>query len=223
MISRIPRFIVPNLIFGQKYDYAIVRERTSKAFTLPSVNIRFQSPTGEAFYITNDEQLHKALKAAEKGGAKFIEVKVFKDAGGAPAAASSAPRQTTAPASTAAAPAASRPAAAPASSHPVAAGAGTLASYKLTGDAKSASDRVIVEPQQASDHFLFNVKPSKYDTDVVVELKGTALNFLTTHTVPEGASYKTIKGTQGISLPFAPNASQLQVSGHQIKIFFPKN
>jgi len=204
----------------QKYDLASVKDKTGKAFGQGQVNIRYTSATGESYYITSDQQLHKAIKDAEKSGAKFIELKVFRDSvgGSAPAQAASRPAQAPSQPSHAA-PQSSAPAA---RSAPAAQAAGVLTSYKLYADHGSSNDRVIVDPQQTSDSFIFSVKPSKYDTDVDVQLNGQALTFLTTHTVQEGNSVKTIKGTQGISLPFAPSADQVQVIGQQIKIFFPK-
>jgi len=206
----------------QKYDLAILKDRTAKAFGQGQVNIRYTSSTGESFYITNDQQLQKAIKDAEKSGAKNIEVKAFRDTTGGAASAPAAARPATTAAPASNAPAQARPAAAPAAAPAKSAGApGALNTYKLPADRNSSNDRVTVEHQQGPDHFIFFTKPSKYDTDVEVVLNGTALQFLTTHTFTEGNAQKVCKGTQGVSLPFAPSPDQVQVVGQQIKISFP--
>jgi len=214
----------------QKYDLVTLREKASKAFNIPGVNLRYTAPSGESYFITNDQQLQKAIKEAEKSGARFVQVQAYRDSGApsgysaaAPSAASqpravaaSAPTQASAPL------AAARPATTSAVSPRAPAPAGILTSYKLLADTSSSADRVAVDAQQSADHFLFSLKPSKFDTDVDVKLDGTSLLFLTTHSVTEGNTIKTIKGTQGISLPFAPTSDSIQVMGQQIKVSFPK-
>jgi len=85
-----------------------------------------------------------------------------------------------------------------------------------------APDRTAIDAQQNDDHFLFELKPSRYETEVDVKLDGSSLNYLTTHTVQDDASTKTIKGTQGISLPFVPAPNTISVQGQKIKIMYPK-
>jgi len=211
----------------QKYDLPILKEKAQKAFNLPQVTIRYTASTGEAYFLNTEAQLHKALKDAEKS--RYAEVKVFRDSGAgsipssAPAAAPAShytppPSTASAPAAAAAArPAAAAAAAAAAAPKP----AGILLSYHLPAQS-GGPDRVAVDAQQNNDHFLFDLKPSRYDTEVDVKLDGTSLLYLTTHSVQEGNTTKTIKGTQGISLPFTPAADAIVIQGQHLKIFFPR-
>jgi len=195
----------------QKYDLALLKDKLAKAYGLPSVNIRYSN-----YFLTNDQQFHKAIKESEKANAKHVEVTVLRDsAGGAAAATASRAVATPAKPAASASPAQS---ATPASSG-AAPAAGILLSYRLPGNPGGA-ERVNVDAKQSSDHFLFSLLPSKYDTDVDVKLDGTSLLFLTTHTVNEGTTIKTIKGTQGISLPFPPTTEQVVIIGQQVKILF---
>jgi len=210
----------------QKYDLAILRDKAAKAFNQPQVTIRYTASTGESYFLSSDAQLHKALKDAEK--AKFVEVKVYKDtsAGGASAGVSAAPapaRAAAAPAPASSAPAAAAAAPRPAATPAPAAGntPGVLLSFRLNAQ-PGGPDRVAVDAQQSSDHFMFELKPSKHDTDVEVKIDGTSLLYLTTHTVQEGGTVKTIKGTQGISLPFSPAPDTITIIGQKIKITFPR-
>jgi len=98
---------------------------------------------------------------------------------------------------------------------------GILTTFRLNAQ-HGAPDRVAVDAQQFADHFLFDLKPSQYDTDVEVKLEGTSLLYLTTHSVQEGNATKTIKGTQGISLPFSPAPDTITLIGKQVKIAFPR-
>jgi len=221
----------------QKYDLNILKDKASKAFNQSQVTIRYTASTGESYFLSNDAQLQKALKDAEK--AKFIEVKVYKDtsSGNASVGVSAQPAQqqqqqqqqrsapAPAPSSSTPAPAtssssASAPraaAAAPAQQNP----SGVLLTFRIQPLA-GGPDRVAVDAQQNADHFLFELKASKHETDVEVKLDGTSLLYLTSHTVQEGATTKTIKGTQGISLPFNPSPDTISISGNKIKIMFPR-
>jgi len=197
----------------QKYDLLALRERTAKAFNVQNVNIRYTSSTNESFYITNDVQLQKAIKDVEKAGLKNLEVKVFKDTSGAPstsapAAVTSSIRNIPNVASTPAKPVVV--------STPTLSTSGTLTSFRLAA-IPNGPDRVAVEPVTLPDHFVFSVKPSKYDADIEVTLNGTTLNFLTTQTIASG---QVMKGTQTITLPSVPTPQQIQVSGQTIKIFY---
>jgi len=203
----------------QKYDLLAIRERTAKAFSVPNVNIRYTSSTNESYYITNDAQLQKAIKDGEKSGVKNLEVKVFKDGSGAPSTSApasssvrsipqSAPSTTAAKTITVATPVVTS------------SSSGALVFFRLPGNPSLSNDRVIVDPQTFQDHFLFSVKPGKYDTDVEVTLTGNTLSFLTTHSIPEGGGTKVMKGTQGITLPTSPTPQQVQVIGQQIKVFY---
>jgi len=202
----------------QKYDFNSVRERTAKAFNFPNVNIRYTSSTSESFYITNDAQLQKAIKDAEKSGAKNLEVKVFRDGGASSAQSTSAESKSprNAPSSTPA----SNVSAKPGAPTPAPASPGSLVVFKLAGVPSSSSDRVIVDPQTFDDHFLFSVKPGKYDTEIEVTLVGNTLAFLTTHSIQDGGTTKIMKGTQGITLPVNPTPQQVKVIGQQIKVFY---
>jgi len=205
----------------QKYDFSSVRDRTAKAFGISNVNIRYTSSTNESFYITNDAQLQKAIKDAEKSGAKNLEVKVFKDASGAPS--SSAPTSTASSVASRSIPSSTPTPATTSAAKPVAPTptvSGSLLVFRLPGIPSSASDRVVVDPQTFQDHFLFSVKPGKFDTDIEVTLTGNTLSFLTTHSIQEAGGTKIMKGTQGITLPLSPTPQQVQVVGQQIKVFY---
>jgi len=209
----------------QKYDLAILREKAAKTFNQSQVTIRYTAATGESYFLSNDAQLQKALKDAEK--TRFVEVKVYKDMGGSSAPVSAAPAASKPAAQPAAQPAqasapVSRPTSTPTPSAPVAAPSpGVLLSFRLQAMA-GGPDRVAVDAQQNADHFLFELKPSKHETDVEVKLDGTSLLYLTTHTVQEGPTIKTIKGTQGISLPFSPAPDTISFIGQKIRIAFPR-
>jgi len=206
----------------QKYDVALVRDRTAKAFGAPSLNVRYTSSTGESYYITNDQQLQKAIKDAEKSGAKYLELKVFREGGGAaPAAApasASRPAASAAPSAAAATPAraagAPAPAAAPSSN--------ALAHFRLPADSRSTAERADLEHKSESDHFQFSLKPSKYDTDVEVQLNGQNLSFVLSYSYREGDVIKNRQATLGVSLPYAPASSQIKVQGQTIRIYHPQ-
>jgi len=206
----------------QKYDLSVIKDRTAKAFGVGSLNVRYTSATGESYYLTNDQQLQKAIKDAEKSGAKYLELKVFREGGGAApvAAASTAAR----PATSAAAPpassaAAARPAGAPATP---AASSNALAHFKVAADPRSTAERADLEHKSESDHFSFGLKPSKYDTDVEVQLNGQALSFVLSYSYREGDLIKNRQATLGVSLPYAPTPSQVKVQGQTIKIYHPQ-
>jgi len=210
----------------QKYDLQILKEKAQKAFNLPQVTIRYTSSSGEAYFINTEAQLQKALKDAVK--ARYVEVKVFRDTGAqsnpAPAAVSASPAHAAPPAASHSAPAPahasvspSAPSAASASSAPK---PGVLLSFHLPAQS-GGPDRVAVDAQQNNDHFLFELKPSRYDTEVDVKLDGAQLLYLTSHSVHEDNAVKTIKGTQGISLPFTPAPNTISIHGQKIKIMFP--
>jgi len=207
----------------QKYDLSVIKDRTAKAFGVGSINAQYKSSTGEAYYLTNDQQLQKALKDAEKAGSKYLELKVFREGGGgAPAAAASSARPAT---SAAAAPASSAAAARPAGGAAPAAAApssNALAHFKVAADPKSTAERADLQHKAESDHFSFSLKPSKYDTEVEVQLVGQALSFILSYSYREGDLIKNRQATLGVSLPYAPAASQVVVSGQSIKIFHPQ-
>jgi len=208
----------------QKYDLSVIKDRTAKAFGVGSLNVRYTSATGESYYLTNDQQLQKAIKDAEKSGAKYLELKVFREGGGAApvASASTAARPATS-ASSAAAPAslaaAARPAGAPATP---AASSNALAHFKVAADPRSTAERADLEHKSESDHFSFGLKPSKYDTDVEVQLNGQALSFVLSYSYREGDLIKNRQATLGVSLPYAPTSSQVKVQGQTIKIYHPQ-
>jgi len=208
----------------QKYDLATIKERTAKAFGVAGLNVQFVSTSGGgSYYLTNDQQLQKALKDAEKAGSKYLELKVFREGGGgAPAAASSAAR----PATSAAAPAASSAAAArPAGGAAAAApppSSNALAHFKVAADPRSTAERADLEHKSESDHFSFGLKPSKYDTDVEVQLNGQALSFVLSYSYREGDVIKNRQATLGVSLPYAPAANQVKVQGQTIRIYHPQ-
>jgi hypothetical protein len=208
----------------QKYELAVIKDRTAKAFGVPSINAQYKSSTGESYYLTNDQQLQKALKDAEKAGSKYLELKVFREGGGgAPAAAASSAAR---PATSAAAPpassaAAARPAAAAAAAAP-APSSNALTHFKVAADPKSSAERADLQHKAEEDHFSFSLKPSKYDTDVEVQLVGQALSFVLSYSYREGDLIKNRQATLGVSLPYAPAANQVVVSGQSIKIYHPK-
>jgi len=207
----------------QKYDIGLVRDKTAKAFGVPSLNVRYTASTGESYYITNDQQLQKAIKDAEKSQAKYLELKVFREGGGgAPAASTTAaakPAAAAAPASTASAATPARssgtPAAAPSSN--------ALANFKLHADPRSTAERADLEHKTESDHFQFSLKPSKYDTDVEVQLNGQNLSFVLSYSYREGDVIKNRQATLGVSLPYPPAASQIKVQGQTIQIYHPSS
>jgi len=204
----------------QKYDLSVIKDRTAKAFGVGSLNVRYTSATGESYYLTNDQQLQKAIKDAEKSAAKFLELKVFREGGGAPAAAASTARPAT---SAAAPPASSAAAARPAGGAAApAASSNALAHFKLSADPRSTAERADLEHKSESDHFSFGLKPSKYDTDVEVQLNGQALSFVLSYSYREGDLIKNRQATLGVSLPYAPTASQVKVEGQAIKIYHPQ-
>jgi len=173
-----------------------------------------------------EKRLQKALKDAEKAGSKYLELKVFREGGGgAPAAASSSAAR---PATSAAAPAASSAAAArPAGGAPPAAAtpapsSNALAHFKVAADPRSTAERADLEHKSESDHFSFGLKPSKYDTDVEVQLNGQALSFVLSYSYREGDVIKNRQATLGVSLPYAPAASQVKVQGQTIRIYHPQ-
>jgi len=201
----------------------LVRDRTAKAFGVPSLNVRYTASTGESYYITNDQQLQKAIKDAEKSGAKYLELKVFREAGGgAPTAAAAAARPATSTAPAAAAAPARAAGAPPTATAPAATpSSNALAHFKLAADPKSAAERADLEHKSESDHFQFSLKPSKYDTDVEVQLNGQNLSFVLSYSYREGDVIKNRQATLGVSLPYAPAANQIKVQGQTIRIYHP--
>jgi len=197
----------------QKYDLAIIKDRTAKAFGVASINIQS---------ISTDQHLQTAIKAADKAGSKFLELQVSVAGGGsAPATATSAARPATSavPASSSSAAASRAPAtqaAAPAAS------SNALAHFKVAADTKSTAERADLQHKNESDHFSFSLKPSKYDTDVEVQLVGQALSFVLSYSYREGDLIKNRQATLGVSLPYAPASNQVVVDGQTIKIFHPQ-
>jgi len=206
-----------------KYDLSLIKDRTAKALSVGSVNVRYTSSTGESYYLTNDQQLQKALKDAEKSGAKYLELKVFKEGGGsAPAAAASSAAKPAASSTPAASAGSAAAPARPAAAAPAPALSNALAQFRLAADPKSTAERADLEHKSENDHFSFGLKPSKYDTDVEVQLNGQALSFVLSYSYREGDVIKNRQATLGVSLPYAPAASQVKVQGQTIRIYHPQ-
>eukprot|EP01102_Stenamoeba_stenopodia_P013410 TRINITY_DN4348_c0_g1_i4.p1 TRINITY_DN4348_c0_g1~~TRINITY_DN4348_c0_g1_i4.p1 ORF type:complete len:248 (-),score=70.35 TRINITY_DN4348_c0_g1_i4:151-894(-) len=223
------------------FTFEKIREQIAGKHGIPQFSLQFTGPTG-SYVVSNDQQLQRAVKEAEKSQAKNLDFRVLKGYSAPSYTPAAAQPQAAAHPQTAA-----RPAAAPAATHttspaspvqqrsaaPVGEPAppGQIVAFSLAADQHSSAEKISVNPSQQADCFVFSAVPSKFPTDVVVVLEpGKKLTFQTTHSFevknPNGdVVVQTVRGAYGFELPFAPRQDQIQVvhstsGAPTIKIFF---
>ena len=100
---------------------------------------------------------------------------------------------------------------------------GSESAGKLTLPAEGSEERVGVSAAQSDDAIIINLKPSKYETEIEVNLVNeeagrTTVNLEQSFTMIEDGRKCKCTATSSFRLPFTTNAGAIKIDGHQITV-----
>jgi len=100
---------------------------------------------------------------------------------------------------------------------------GTETAGKLTLPAEGSEERVGVSAGQSENVIVINLKPSKYETEIVINLVNseagrTTVNLEQSFSMIEDGQKCKCTATSSFRLPFTTNANSIKIDGHQITV-----